>query len=100
MFSLLHGLWKYMFTKTEMFTLIVGLDDAGKTTLLEQMKSLYQGKDPLPPSKITPTVGLNCTSPSQTYHPITSTSSPPPPHRTSLPPPTPLTHPTRTQWLG
>ena len=75
MFSLLHGLWKYMFTKTELFTLIVGLDDAGKTTLLEQMKSLYQGKDPLPPSKITPTVGLNCTSLSQTYHLITTSTS-------------------------
>lgn len=31
MFSLLMGLWSYLFSKAELHLLIVGLDDAGKT---------------------------------------------------------------------
>jgi len=38
---------------------ITGVDNAGKTSALEQMKSLFQHMDPLPPEKIPPTVGLN-----------------------------------------
>jgi signal recognition particle receptor subunit beta len=36
-----------------------GVDHAGKTTALEQMKALFQKIEPLPPEKIPPTVGLN-----------------------------------------
>jgi hypothetical protein len=31
MYTLLAGLWKYMFQKDEFFILILGLDNAGKT---------------------------------------------------------------------
>jgi ADP-ribosylation factor related protein 1 len=31
MFSLAHGLWKYIFNKTEFHVLILGVDKAGKT---------------------------------------------------------------------
>jgi len=38
MFSLLTGLWRYLFSKQEYNVLILGLDNAGKTTLLEELK--------------------------------------------------------------
>lgn len=60
MFTLLSGLWRYMFQKEEYYILIIGLDNVGKTTLLEQIKrkfnSDYRG---IPFEKITNTVGLN-----------------------------------------
>eukprot|EP01013_Petalomonas_cantuscygni_P024608 TRINITY_DN46274_c0_g1_i1.p1 TRINITY_DN46274_c0_g1~~TRINITY_DN46274_c0_g1_i1.p1 ORF type:complete len:197 (+),score=22.87 TRINITY_DN46274_c0_g1_i1:123-713(+) len=60
MFSLLYGLYTYLFTKQEHAVLIVGLDGAGKSTLLERLKVLYDRPErALPPEKITPTVGLN-----------------------------------------
>lgn len=59
MFSLLWGLWNYLFSKAELHILIVGLDDAGKTTLLEQLKGIYGKKPGIPLDKIPPTVGLN-----------------------------------------
>ncbi|XP_044507085.1 ADP-ribosylation factor-related protein 1-like isoform X1 [Mangifera indica] len=59
MFSLFYGLWKYMFSKTEFHVLILGIDKAGKTTLLEKLKSLYSNVEGLPPDRIVPTVGLN-----------------------------------------
>ncbi|XP_072990365.1 uncharacterized protein [Typha latifolia] len=59
MFSLFYGFWKYMFSKTEFHVLILGIDKAGKTTLLEKLKSLYSNTEGLPPDRIVPTVGLN-----------------------------------------
>lgn len=60
MFTLMSGLWKYLFQKEEYFVLILGLDNAGKTTYLEQTKTKfsknYKGMNP---AKITTTVGLN-----------------------------------------
>lgn len=60
MFSLFYGLWKYLFKKEHYFVLILGLDNAGKTTFLEQTKIKfnrnYKGVNL---NKITTTVGLN-----------------------------------------
>ena len=59
MFSLLYGFWQALFRKVEFHILILGLDRAGKTSLLEQLKGIFTGMEPLPPGKIPPTVGLN-----------------------------------------
>ncbi len=59
MFSLLYGLWKYLFSKAEFHVLILGIDKAGKTTVLEKLKSLFSDLEGLPPDRIVPTVGLN-----------------------------------------
>eukprot|EP00656_Telonema_subtile_P011869 TRINITY_DN15922_c0_g1_i1.p1 TRINITY_DN15922_c0_g1~~TRINITY_DN15922_c0_g1_i1.p1 ORF type:complete len:198 (-),score=31.84 TRINITY_DN15922_c0_g1_i1:34-627(-) len=59
MFTLLHGLWDYMFKRTQYQVLLVGLDNAGKSTFLEQIKRLYSEAPVTPLEKIPPTVGLN-----------------------------------------
>nr|CAD7602437.1 unnamed protein product [Timema genevievae] len=60
MYTLMCGLYKYMVQKDEYCVLILGLDNAGKTTYLEAAKTKftrnYKGMNP---SKITTTVGLN-----------------------------------------
>jgi len=60
MYTLLSGLWKHMTQKDEYFILILGLDNAGKTTFLESAKTrLTPGHKGANLSKITTTVGLN-----------------------------------------
>lgn len=60
MFSLLYGIWKYLFQKDEYFVLLLGLDNAGKTTFLEQTKIQFtKGYRGTNLSKVTATVGLN-----------------------------------------
>lgn len=59
MYTLLSGWYKYLTQKEEYYVLVLGLDNAGKTTLLERIKSIYSGQPGLPPHKITPTIGLN-----------------------------------------
>ncbi|KAK6625411.1 ADP-ribosylation factor protein 1 [Polyplax serrata] len=60
MYTLLYGLYKYLVQKDEYCILILGLDNAGKTTYLEVAKTKftknYKGMNP---NKITTTVGLN-----------------------------------------
>jgi ADP-ribosylation factor related protein 1 len=60
MYTLLHGFYKYMVQKDEFCVLILGLDNAGKTTYLEAAKTkLTKNYTGMHPSKITTTVGLN-----------------------------------------
>ncbi len=59
MFSLMYGLWEYMCRKDELNILMIGLDRAGKTTVLEKVKGMYSDLPGMDPDKILPTVGLN-----------------------------------------
>lgn len=60
MYTLMSGLWRYYTSLDQYYVLIVGLDNAGKTTLLEKFKGLHKKSYVgIPLSKITPTVGLN-----------------------------------------
>ncbi|KAG8721015.1 ADP-ribosylation factor protein 3 [Ceratobasidium sp. 394] len=59
MYHLLKGLHAHLTRKDEFSVLILGLDNAGKTTFLEKTKTLYNNVPGLPPDKIGPTVGQN-----------------------------------------
>jgi len=64
MYHLAKSLYLYATSKEEYSVLLLGLDNAGKTTLLAQIKALYASNDaPSPPqpvsAKTVPTVGQN-----------------------------------------
>ncbi|KAK6061471.1 Miro-like protein [Cooperia oncophora] len=60
MYTLSAGLWEKFFKKRDYYVVIVGLDNVGKTTFLEQTKSHFvKGYGALNPARITSTVGLN-----------------------------------------
>eukprot|EP00933_Yihiella_yeosuensis_P047071 TRINITY_DN4274_c0_g1_i2.p1 TRINITY_DN4274_c0_g1~~TRINITY_DN4274_c0_g1_i2.p1 ORF type:complete len:206 (+),score=36.48 TRINITY_DN4274_c0_g1_i2:42-620(+) len=58
MFSLLSGLLQWFLQKEECRMVLLGVDNAGKTTTLEQLKVLF-GLKGMPPDKIPPTIGFN-----------------------------------------
>jgi ADP-ribosylation factor related protein 1 len=55
----LAGFWQYLFTTPQLQLLIIGLDYAGKTTLLEKLKGKFGHMPAIPPEKIPPTIGMN-----------------------------------------
>ena len=58
MYTLLSGLYKHLTQKDEYFILILGLDNAGKTTFLESAKTrLVKNHQGVNIQKITTTVG-------------------------------------------
>ncbi|XP_060524559.1 ADP-ribosylation factor-related protein 1 isoform X1 [Cylas formicarius] len=60
MYTLLSGFYRYITQKDEYCVLILGLDNAGKTTYLEVAKTkLLKNYKAIHPTKITTTVGLN-----------------------------------------
>jgi ADP-ribosylation factor related protein 1 len=60
MYTLLSGLYKYVTQKDEYFILILGLDNSGKSTYLEQVKTKFcNDYKMMNPAKITSTVGCN-----------------------------------------
>lgn len=58
MLSLLFGFWEWLFRKEERKLIIVGVDNAGKSTTLEQLRRHFTGKG-MDLDKIPPTIGLN-----------------------------------------
>lgn len=60
MYTLLSGFYELYTRKDEFYIAILGLDNAGKTTLLERIKATYnKGVRTIAPERINPTVGLN-----------------------------------------
>jgi len=62
MYTLLSGAWKYYFQRDEFCVLILGLDNAGKTTFLEQTKIKFNPKyqrSTQQLKRVSTTVGLN-----------------------------------------
>ncbi|KIR96428.1 arf/Sar family protein [Cryptococcus deuterogattii 2001/935-1] len=71
MYHLIKGLHDYLTRKDEYSVVIIGLDNAGKTTLLERIKTMYNPTPGMAPDKIGPTIGQNIgkiSLPSTTLH--------------------------------
>ena len=58
-FSLFYGCAEWVLRREEVHVLIIGLDRAGKTALLEKLKTLFAEAPGLELEKLVPTVGLN-----------------------------------------
>mmetsp|Transcript_5747 Transcript_5747/g.10774 ORF Transcript_5747/g.10774 Transcript_5747/m.10774 type:complete len:199 (-) Transcript_5747:141-737(-) len=58
MFSLLSGLWQWLTQREERRMVLLGIDNAGKTTMLERLKTLFGAKG-MDPGRIAPTIGMN-----------------------------------------
>ena len=67
MFGLCTGYYHMYFNKPEYYVIILGLDCAGKTTLLERIKAIFSNRPALPPQSIRPTVGLNSIKKKKTF---------------------------------
>ncbi|KAG9242100.1 P-loop containing nucleoside triphosphate hydrolase protein [Calycina marina] len=59
MYHLAKGLYLYATSKEEYSVLLLGLDNAGKTTFHSQIRSLYDPSAPAIKTKTVPTVGQN-----------------------------------------
>ncbi|KAH7313408.1 P-loop containing nucleoside triphosphate hydrolase protein [Stachybotrys elegans] len=59
MYHLAKGLYLYATSKEEYSVILLGLDNAGKTTFHEQVKSIFIPDAPAPKLKTVPTVGQN-----------------------------------------
>mmetsp|Transcript_24226 Transcript_24226/g.45972 ORF Transcript_24226/g.45972 Transcript_24226/m.45972 type:complete len:199 (-) Transcript_24226:95-691(-) len=58
MFGLISGLLRWLMQKEERRMIILGIDNAGKTTMLEQLKGHF-GAKAMPSDRIPPTIGFN-----------------------------------------
>ncbi|GAA6022995.1 hypothetical protein JCM11491_000350 [Sporobolomyces phaffii] len=59
MYRLIAGFIAHLMQKQEYSVLIMGLDNAGKTTFLEKVKSTFNHTAEVDPSSIAPTIGQN-----------------------------------------
>jgi ADP-ribosylation factor related protein 1 len=59
MYHLAKGLYRLATSKEEYSVILLGLDNAGKTTFHEQVKSLFHPDQPEPKLRTVPTVGQN-----------------------------------------
>ncbi|VUC38117.1 unnamed protein product [Clonostachys rosea] len=59
MYHLAKGIYLYATSKPEYSVILLGLDNAGKTTFHEQVKSLFLPSNPEPKLRTVPTVGQN-----------------------------------------
>ncbi|KAK7428960.1 ADP-ribosylation factor protein 3 [Neonectria magnoliae] len=59
MYHLAKGIYRYVTSKEEYSVILLGLDNAGKTTFHEQVKSIFIPNAPEPNLKTVPTVGQN-----------------------------------------